>query len=52
MLKNCSCGVPYKSVLAPAIKFVIVMAQRPSFDIPVLRVRAKFTRILLDSVKC
>ena len=38
--------------IAPAVKFVILMAQRLSANIAVLRVRAKFTRILSDSVKC
>ena len=44
----------YESTLrkfsAPAINSVIFMAQRP--NIAVLIVRAKFTRILSDSVKC
>ena len=37
---------------APALNFVIFMSQRPSANIAELRVRAKFTRILSDSVKC
>ena len=44
----------YKSTspkcLAPAVNSVIFMTQRP--NIAVLIVRAKFTRILSDSVNC
>ena len=38
--------------LAPAVNFVIFMAQRPSANIALLRRRAKFTRTLLNSPKC
>ena len=45
-------GSTLQTCLAPAVKFVILMAQRPSANIAVLRVSAEFTRILSDSVKC
>ena len=38
--------------LAPAINFVIFIAKRPLANIVVLKVRAKSTRVLSDSVKC
>ena len=45
-------GSTLQKCLALSVKFVILMAQRSSANIAVLRVRAKFTRILSDSVKC
>ena len=45
-------GSTLQKYLALAVKFVIFMAQRSSANIAVLRVRAKFTIILSDSVKC
>ena len=38
--------------LAPAVNFVIFMAQRPSASIALLKGRAKFTRTLSNSPKC
>ena len=35
--------------LAPTIKFVVFMAERPSANMTVLKVRAKLTRTLSDS---
>ena len=49
MLNTCSMRVLHEIFLAPAVSFVIFMAQRSLANIAVLRVRAKFTRILSDS---
>ena len=43
-------GNTSRNFLAPAVNFVIFMAQRPSANIAVLKVRVKFTKILSDSV--
>ena len=51
-LKDLFLGSTLQKCLALEVKFVILMAQRPLANIAVLRVRAKFTRILSDSVKC
>ena len=42
----------YGSHLAPAVNFVIFIAQRPSANIALLRGRAKFRRTLSNSPKC
>ena len=46
MLKTCSLflGSTLQECLAPAVKFVILMAQRPSANIVGLRVRENFIR--------
>ena len=43
---------PSPNFLAPAVNFVIFMAQRPSANIALLRGRAKFTRTLSNSTRC
>ena len=49
-LLNCSTS---RNFLAPAVNFVIFMAQRQLANIAVLGVRAKLSKILSDSVgKC
>ena len=52
MLKTCSMGVIQEIFLAPAVNFVIFMAQKPSANIALLRGTAKFTRTLSNSPKC
>ena len=43
---------PWRNFLAPTVKFVIFMAQRPAANMAVLRVKAKLTITLSDSAKC
>ena len=50
MLETCSVRALHEIFLPPAVNSEIFMAQRP--NIAVLRVGAKFTRILSDSGKC
>ena len=45
-------GSHSRNVLAPAVNFVIFMAQRPSANISLLRWRAKFSTTLSNSSKC
>ena len=51
-VKDLFLGSTLQKCLAFPFKFVILMAQRSSANVAGLRVRAKFTRILSDSVKC
>ena len=51
-VKDLFYGSPSRKVLAPAVNFVIFMAQRPSANIALLRGRAKFRRTLSNSPKC
>ena len=51
-VKDLFYGSHSRNFLAPAVNFVIFMAQRPSANIALLRGRAKFTRTLSNSPKC
>ena len=51
-VKDLFLGITLQKCSAPAVKFVILMAQRSSANMAVLTVRAKFVRILSDTVKC
>ena len=52
MYKDLFYGSHSRNVLAPAVNFVIFMAQRPSVNIALVRGRAKFMRNLSNSPKC
>ena len=51
-VKDLFYGSHSRNFLAPAVNFVIFMAQRPSAKIVLLRGRAKFMRTVSNSPKC
>ena len=52
MLKTCSCGVLHENFQLLQLNLGFLWPMILSVNMAVLGIRAKFTRILADSVKC